>query len=53
MQAFANGQLAAIPLPEIDLSSAVGLPPGSAVIALDPQDLSRQDGNTIIGGDLQ
>jgi hypothetical protein len=53
MQALNGGQLATIPLPEMDLSSAVGLPPGSAVIALDPQDLSRQAGNTVIGGDLR
>ncbi len=53
MEALNGGQLATIPLPEMDLSDAVGLPPGSAVIALDPQDVSRQAGNTIIGGDLQ
>jgi hypothetical protein len=53
MGALNGGQLASIPLPEMDLSDAVGLPPGTAVIALDPQDVSRQGGNTIISGDLQ
>jgi hypothetical protein len=50
---LAGGALATIPLPEIDLSAALPtLPPGT-VIALDPQDVSRQGGNTIIGGDLR
>jgi len=53
MEALGGGQLATIPLPAIDLSESVGLPPGTAVIALDPQDLFRAEGNTIIGGDLQ
>ena len=53
MGALNGGQLASIPLPEMDLSDAVGLPPGTAVIALDPQDVSRQGGNTIISGDLR
>jgi len=52
-QLLAGGALATIPLPEIDLSAALpSLPPGT-VIALDPQQVTRLGGNTIIGGDLQ
>ena len=52
MSALNGGQLASIPLPAIDLSGMVdGLPPGT-VLALDPQHLTRIDGNTVIGGSL-
>ncbi|MBW2704506.1 MAG: hypothetical protein JRF33_27120, partial [Deltaproteobacteria bacterium] len=52
MTALNGGQLASIPLPAIDLSGMVaGLPPGT-VLALDPQNITRIDGNTIIGGAL-
>ncbi len=49
--------LASIPLPEIDLSSAVGLPAGSVVIHIgileNPAWETRQGGNTIVYGQLQ
>ena len=51
--ALGGGSLASIPLPEMDLSDAVGLPAGSAVIAIAPQSVTRQGGNTIISGTLQ
>ncbi|HSA23686.1 MAG TPA: hypothetical protein P5076_19655, partial [Myxococcota bacterium] len=53
MEMLGGGALATIPLPEIDLSAALPtLPPGT-VIALDPQQVTRQGGNTIISGDLR
>lgn len=46
------GELFVIPLPEIDLSQAVGLPPGSAVIEITPERVERIDGFTVIGASL-
>ncbi len=51
--ALGGDSLASIPLPEMDLSASVGLPPGSAVIAITPQSVTRQGGNTIVSGTLQ
>ncbi len=48
--ALAGGGLGSIPLPTIDLSDALGLPPGSALIEIQPQTATRIDGTTIIGG---
>jgi hypothetical protein len=39
-------------LPEIDLSSALNLPPGSAVIELMPQSVERSNGATVLGATL-
>ena len=50
--ALAAGGLISIPLPEIDLSGAVGLPPGSAVIDITPEAVERVDGFTVISADL-
>jgi hypothetical protein len=44
--------LGTIPLPEIDLSSALNLPPGSAVIELMPQSVERSNGATVLGATL-
>ena len=48
--ALAGGGLGSIPLPTIDLSDALGLPPGSALIEIQPQTATRVDGTTVIGG---
>ncbi len=45
--------LGAFPIPAIDLSAAAKLPPGTAVIAINPKGVTRKDGNSIVGGDLQ
>lgn len=48
-----NGQLAAFPLPNIDLSGAIaGLPAGTGIHIV-PQVIVRDNGNTIAGGRLQ
>ncbi|MFT5430852.1 MAG: hypothetical protein ACI9OJ_001530 [Myxococcota bacterium] len=52
LSGLGGGALGNIALPVIDLSSAVGLPDGTAVISIEPQTVSRQGGNTIIAGDL-
>ena len=52
MDSLGGEALGSFPLPEIDLSEEVGLPPGTAVIAISPQTLERVDGNTIVGGVL-
>jgi hypothetical protein len=44
--------LGTIPIPAIDLSSALGLPPGSAVLEPMPQSVERADGATILGATL-
>jgi hypothetical protein len=44
-----GGGLGTVPLPQIDLSSGVGLPPASAVIEIMPQSVERADGVTVIG----
>ncbi|MGD8608693.1 MAG: hypothetical protein PVH21_15460, partial [Myxococcales bacterium] len=50
--ALGGGGLGTVPLPQIDLSSGVGLPPGSAVIEIMPQSVERADGVTVIGASL-
>ncbi len=47
-----GGAFGAIPLPEIDLSSTIGLAPGSAVISISPQAVSRVDGNSVVAATL-
>ena len=44
--------LLSIPLPEIDVSGAVGLPTGSVFIQIKPQSIERREGLTVIGGAL-
>lgn len=44
--------LGGIELPEIDLSDSLGLPPGSAVIALEIEEAVRQPGITVVQGSL-
>jgi hypothetical protein len=44
--------LGTIPIPAIDLSTALSLPPGSAVIAPVPQSVERANGATILGATL-
>ncbi len=44
--------LGGIELPEIDLSDSLGLPPGSAVIAIQIDDAVRQPGITVVQGSL-
>ena len=48
--ALSGGGLGSIPLPEIDLSGALGLPPGTALIEITPQTVTRVNGTTVIGG---
>jgi hypothetical protein len=48
----ALGSIGEIALPEIDLSAAVGLPPGTAVIRVMPDSVARRDGTTIVYGTL-
>jgi len=50
--ALGGGGLGTVPLPEIDLSSAVGLAPGTALIEIMPQSVQRVDGVTVIGATL-
>jgi hypothetical protein len=50
--ALAAEGLGTIPIPAIDLSAALGLPPGSAVIAPVPQSVERANGTTILGATL-
>lgn len=49
---LAGEGLGTIPIPAIDLSTVLGLPPGSAVIAPMPQSVKRADGATILGATL-
>ncbi len=44
--------LGGIELPEIDLSDSLGLPPGSAVIAIEIEEAVRQPGITVVQGSL-
>ncbi len=44
--------LGGIQLPEIDLSDSLGLPPGSAVIAIEIEEAVRQPGITVVQGSL-
>ena len=39
-------------LPEIDLSDSLGLPPGTAVIAIQIDEAVRQPGITVVQGSL-
>lgn len=50
--ALGGGGLGTVPLPQIDLSSGLGLPPGTAVIEIMPQSVERTDGVTVIGASL-
>lgn len=50
--ALGGGGLGTVPLPEIDLSSGLGLPPGTALIEIMPQSVERVDGVTVIGASL-
>ncbi|HSN84428.1 MAG TPA: hypothetical protein VLS88_17750, partial [Polyangiales bacterium] len=50
--ALGGGGLGTVPLPQIDLSSGLGLPPGTAVIEIMPQSVGRTDGVTVIGASL-
>lgn len=50
--ALGGGGLGTIPLPEIDLSSALGQPPGTSIILMMPQTVERSDGATILGATL-
>ena len=53
LDALGGGTLGGFPLPEIDLSGSLdGVPPGTA-IAIDPEEVSRAGGNTIVSGDLK
>lgn len=52
LELLGGGALGTIPLPAIDLSSAVGLAPGSAVIAISPQSVTRVDGNSVVQATL-
>lgn len=45
--------LGAFPIPAIDLSAAAKLPPGTAVLAINPTGVTRKDGNSVVGGTLQ
>jgi hypothetical protein len=45
--------LGSFPIPAIDLSAAAKLPPGTAVIAINPTGVTRKDGNSVVGGTLQ
>jgi len=44
--------LGGIELPEIDLSDSLGLPPGSALIAIEIEEAVRQPGITVVQGSL-
>ncbi len=44
--------LGGIELPEIDLSESLGLPAGTAVIAIQVDDVVHQPGTTVIRGSL-
>jgi hypothetical protein len=50
--ALGGGGLGTVPLPQIDLSSGLGLPDGSATIVVMPQSLDRSDGVTVIKASL-
>jgi hypothetical protein len=50
--ALGGGGLGTIPLPEIDLSSALGQPPGTSLILMMPQTVERSGGATILGATL-
>jgi len=51
--ALGGSALGNFPLPVVDLSKTVaGLPPGTG-IAINPQSITRQGGNTIVGGTLK
>ena len=50
---LSGSALGSFPLPAIDLSGTMpGLPPGVG-IAIDPQKLTRKDGNSVVGGVLK
>jgi hypothetical protein len=50
--ALAGEGLGTIPLPTIDLSGALGLPPGSAVIEVMPTTVERAEGATVLGATI-
>jgi hypothetical protein len=45
--------IARLPLLSVDVSEAVGQPPGTLVIEMVPSAVGRVDGNVIVSGDLQ
>ncbi len=50
--AIASGGLGEINLPQIDVSSSLGLPPGSAVLVITTEEATRAPGVTVIVGHL-
>lgn len=47
-----DGALGGIELPEIDLSESLGLPPGTAVVAIQIDGVGRNEGTTVVRGHL-
>ena len=47
-----SGGLGTLPIPEVDLSAALGVAPGTAVLRVTPETLDRVGGVTVIGGSL-
>jgi hypothetical protein len=50
--ALGGGALGAIELPQMDLSDTLGLPPGTALIAIEVESVDRGPGTTVISGHL-
>jgi hypothetical protein len=50
--ALGGGALGAIELPQMDLSDTLGLPPGTALIAIQVESVGRAPGTTVISGHL-
>ena len=51
--ALGGNALGSFPIPAIDLSAAAKLPPGTAVLAINPTGVTRKEGNSVVGGNLQ
>lgn len=52
LAALGGESLGAIQLPEMDLSDTLGLPPGTALIAIQVDSVGREPGTTVISGHL-
>ena len=48
-----GGNIAGIPLPDLDLGGLIDAVPAGTKISIEPSETTRQGGNTIVGGELK